>query len=194
MIILNTNCWKLRFLPSLGENDMVSVSFYYICTYYSRSTLKKLEVSFGMLSSQDISNLKEFTALKTLEIHKNLISGLNELESLIQFTPNIQELTVRFVTNRVCQTLNVQHAKYSSIKKLCLYNFTPQNNDELLTLVTEFSSVQNLYIFSERDKIWLDNIDNPLTIDKFFCGINSIAKYEIMMPGDTQEIGFSSHD
>lgn len=63
-----------------------------------------------------------------------------------------------------------------------------------MTLVTEFSSVQNLYIFGERDKIWLDNIDNPLTIDKFFCGINSTAKYEIMMPGDMQEIGFSSHD
>lgn len=56
--------------------------------------------------------------------------------------------------------------------------------------MTEFSSVQNLYIFGERDKTWLSNTDDSLAIDDFFININSIAEYEITIPGDTQEIEF----
>ncbi|GAA5802877.1 hypothetical protein HPULCUR_008352 [Helicostylum pulchrum] len=166
MILLNTNCWKLQFLPSLGENDMVSASCYYTCAYYSRHTLKKLDVSLGMLSSQDI-------------------------KSLIQFTPKIQELTVRFSANRVFQPTKKEYVTYSRIKKLWLYNFTPKHNLELSTLVKNFPALENLFIFGERDKAWLGNIDDPLTIDNFFYCINSIHKYEIMTPGGTQAIELS---
>lgn len=122
--LINMNCWKLQLLPTLGEYDIISALYYYTYAYYSRNTLKKLELSFNMLSSQDFRSLKEFTALETLEIHKDLISGFNDLELIIQFTPNIQELTIRFATNRVCQHIKKGHVTYSSLKKLCLHDFT----------------------------------------------------------------------
>ncbi|KAI9266177.1 hypothetical protein EDC94DRAFT_603038 [Helicostylum pulchrum] len=191
VVLTNSNCWKLQFLPSLGENNIFSAAYYYTCAYHSRNTLKDLELSFGMIVRKDFNTLTDFTALETLEVHKNLIDGFNDLQLLLQFTPNIQELTVRFSTLRSYQAINGQCETHSSIKKLCLYNFTPQNNYELLTLVKKFPVLENLCIFGESDKAWLGKIDNPLTIDKFFSSINSIHKYEIMMSGDTQILEFS---
>lgn len=190
IVLISANCWRLQFLPDFQENYMASAHYYYLCAHYSCHTLKKLELTYEMLKSKDTSVLKEFTVLETLEVHKGVVNGLNDLESLLQFTPTTQELTVRFFTGRISQPVKKEYAARSSIKKLRLYNFTPQH-DELFTLVKEFSSLENLYIFGEKEKMWLSNIDDPLTIETFFNSINSIQKYEIMIPRDTPRLGFS---
>lgn len=102
--LINTNCWKLQFLPVL-EDGILYANYYYTCAYYSRRTLKRLELSFSMLSPQDFYLLKDFTGLDSLEIHEYLVNGLDDFESLIQFTPKIQELTVRFASNRISRLI-----------------------------------------------------------------------------------------
>lgn len=73
VVLINTNCWNLKFLPTLGEDNIYSAA------YYSRHALERLELFFGMFGSHDFNCLKEFRSLKTLEVHKNLINGLNGL-------------------------------------------------------------------------------------------------------------------
>lgn len=80
---------------------------------------------------------------------------------------------------------------YSNLNRLWLYNFARWHSFELLKLSRQVSSVQNLYIFGERDTRWLSKVEDPFVIEEFFKSFNSIPKYEITMSEDAQAVGFS---
>lgn len=167
IVLINAGCWKLRFLPALGENNVLSAGYYYSCAYYSRHSLKKLELSVGMINSRGFNSLADFTELESLEVHKNLINNLNDLQSLIPFTPKVKDLRVRFATKRIFTPIKDQPEMLSNIKRLWLRNFTPKNNAELSTLTKEVFGFEFLCISAVGDTVWFEKIEDPLLLKNF---------------------------
>ncbi|KAI9356428.1 hypothetical protein BD770DRAFT_390215 [Pilaira anomala] len=192
-VLINTGYWKLRVLPEAVKNNLSYSAYYYLCAYYSRTTLRELYLSFAMVSSLNFRCLKEFKTLETLEIDINVINNLNDLYQLLQYTPNLKEATVKFGDNcfEMSQDQLKEYKVFSNLKKLTLVNFTPTLNKDLLAFTDQLSKVDNLKIIGEANKQWPGSEVASSVIDIFFDTINSLSEYKITIPGGAQGADFA---
>lgn len=185
MVLLKTNCWKLRVLPTLGKDKITCAPYYYSCAYRMRHTLEKMDLTIGMLGELDFECLNKFKALKTLAVDEKIVNNFDDLDLILEHTSNLTTLTVNFADNRLELTQQenefalIENNIYSNLKELTFNNFTPKTNEELLVFIEKFIKVEKLCIVGEKNMQWpCSDVDNS-TIDAFFDNINSIPEYRI---------------
>lgn len=186
-----TNIWKLQILPEKEAYKLAYSPFYYLCAYCMRCTLKKLYLSYGMIGALDFEHLKGFKVLEDLYVSANVLYNFDDLHSLLQYVPNLKEVTVNFSDKSINLSPNQSseqkdHIIYSNIKKLTLYNYTPLQNEQLLVFTEQFTKLDELCITGKNVIEWPGNKVDPSVTDIFLNGISSISEYRITVPGGAQ--------
>lgn len=95
-IIISNDYWKLHVLPEPIGTDCSFSTQYYLCAYHMRDSLKKLNITLGMIGPRNYHSLKDFTAVETLSIGKGILAGLYGLDLLLPHLPKLKALTARF--------------------------------------------------------------------------------------------------
>lgn len=182
-IILMNNDWQLISLPETWNNQLLTAAFYYNCAYHVRHTLKRLNLTLGMLPASNVSLLKEFTDLTSLEVGKNLVKDVLSLDPLLRNTVKLVVLDVDFSNTRCIKGHEEPLATYPNIQKITFIDFTPQSNSQLAIFTDNFIGLKELYIVGEVGKQWPSITVDLHTQQAFYKTLYSLREFQITVPG-----------
>ncbi|KAI9337659.1 hypothetical protein BD770DRAFT_448517 [Pilaira anomala] len=178
--------WALGRLIDPNMKDPKDSANYRNSLFHLSESIRHLALSSGLLEKKDWARLKEFRLLEAVEIEENVVSDLYECcSSLLPHMPLVHSLSVAFSPYRATVTvpppprpetiedviINLQ----SPVKRLCLENFSPSNDQELLFLMQQFPQLNELHLYGHPDLLW--NVKNSLStpvLNLFFDYIHMI--------------------
>ncbi|KAG2236344.1 hypothetical protein INT48_001408 [Thamnidium elegans] len=189
-IIISNEYWKLHVLPEPTGNNLAFPTQYYLCAYHLRYSLKRLNISLGMIGARSYHCLRDFTAVETLSIGKGILIDLYGLDLILVHLPQLKVLTAHFSNNHLESHQNEHKEQqiytYPSLRELTLNNFTPKKDSEMLTLIKNLPHLKKLHIVGSEKSLWpAENVD-PTIEDIFFGTLGLVPEYLIKVTGHSQ--------
>lgn len=196
-VLKEADTWKLRYLPDnwrVGHVDTrININLVYLtylrCARYVRSSLESLQVVAVMIPTPNFSRLNGFTALTFIHLDKGVLKNANDLDSVLQYTPSLEEMDADFEkTDLEDLDRKPLSGVYPNVKILTFRNFEPQTNNQLSMFTNTFTGLRRLYIIGDSNRPLATSTLDPETAQVFFRRLESLLDYRIKFIGDVNSI------
>ncbi|KAG2209478.1 hypothetical protein INT47_008321 [Mucor saturninus] len=192
-VLKMADVWKLRRLPddwkleSMRDNRMnmkLIYSTYLKCARHVKYSLDSIRlIQETMPTDIDLSFLNEFTVLSYLNIGKGILKNVYDMDTILQYTPQLRELEVDFATTSFrsdnYNNRPILNGVYPSIHTLNFHHFVFETNNQIGMFHTSFKGLESLKIgcVNHRPRITLA-LDTD-TVRNFFTMLTSLVDYNI---------------
>lgn len=186
LILKRNPQWSLRKIPNTWNNHAPLLPFYEACALHVRNTLEKLNLAEGMSLVSNLSLLKDFTALRRLDIGKDIIKDPLALPTILQNTSaDITNVAVEFSSNTACiENYDETFPVYPNMKQIVFLDFTPQSNEALALFSDKFTQLEKLLIVGKPNERWPAVQVNEEAEEKFYKTLlHSLNAFQIIVPG-----------
>ncbi|KAG2209475.1 hypothetical protein INT47_008318 [Mucor saturninus] len=196
-VLKTANVWKLRCLPDdwnlYGVNSQADLktvySTYIKCTQHLKHSLRSVRlIKQPIPTNIGPSFIHELVTLTSLHITEGYLKTMSDLDILLQYTPQLEELSVDFTNTRFNtdqkDDKTILNGVYPSIRILTFHDYVFQTDNQVCVFNNNFTGLRRLHITCFQNKLSL----NPEITDNFFMVLASLSSYHIHFSGNTIDI------
>ncbi|KAI7895555.1 uncharacterized protein EV154DRAFT_495298, partial [Mucor mucedo] len=187
-VLKTADVWKLRYLQNDWDSCRVDsqidlpvvYSIYLKCAQHLKSSLASMRlIEKYMPTNIGVSFLHELVALSSLHINRGFLKNVNDLDIILQYTPQLEELNVDFSITR----FNYDHPSdrpilnevYPNMKILTFHDYVFQTDNQVCIFHNNFTGLRKLQITCAQNELSL----KPETTENFFIMLASLSAYHI---------------
>ncbi|KAI7895570.1 uncharacterized protein EV154DRAFT_495342 [Mucor mucedo] len=187
-VLKTANVWKLHRLQDdwdlFNVNKRIDVtavySIYLKCAQHlKRSLVSTRLIEKYMPTNFGVSFLHELVALSSLHITRGFLKNVNDLDIILQYSPQLEELNVDFSNTRFDSDhpsdRPILNEVYPNMKVLTFHDYVFQTDNQVCIFHNNFTGLRKLQITCAQNKLNL----KPETTEDFFIMLASLSTYHI---------------